>query len=57
MAKVEIVNGSGQTVRIVLDDDGLSHARKQVSLGELESVKVLDDAPKTAPRKTAPATK
>lgn len=51
MTKVEIVNGSGQTVRITLDDDGLTHARKQVSLGELESVKVLPVAAPKAPRK------
>lgn len=54
LTKVEIVNGSGQTVRISLDADALEYVRKQVRAGDLESVTVLkDDAPKAAPRKTA----
>lgn len=40
---VEVVNNSGQTVRLTLDSEGelLADLRKQVKREDLESVKVL----------------
>ncbi|MEU0245176.1 hypothetical protein ABZ192_12725 [Streptomyces sp. NPDC006235] len=50
---VEIVNNSGQTVRMSLgeDSDLLAHLRKQVRTEELVSVKVLTPARKTSATK------
>lgn len=47
---VEVVNNSGATVRLTLDEEGeaLAYLRKQVRSEDLQSVKVLP-----APRKTA----
>lgn len=51
---VEIVNNSGQTVQMTLDEESeyLAYLRKLVRAEELESVKVLKPAPA---RKPAPA--
>ncbi|MDX3550978.1 hypothetical protein PV729_04195 [Streptomyces europaeiscabiei] len=51
---VEIVNNSGQTVGMTLEEDGemLAYFRKQVRAESLHSVKVLRPAPA---RKPAPA--
>lgn len=54
LVPVEIVNGSGQTVRLMVEEDGeqLAYLRKLVRREDLESVKVITPA---AGRK--PATK
>lgn len=53
LVPVEVVNGSGQTVRLLLEENGEQHEylRKQVRADSLESVTVV----KPAPRKPAPA--
>jgi hypothetical protein len=49
LVPVEIVNKSGQTVRMSVDDDEqLAYFRKLVRADELESVKVLTPARKPA---------
>ena len=55
MVPVEVVNGSGQTVRLMVEEDSeqLEYLKRQVRREELESVKVL--TPAAAARK--PATK
>jgi predicted house-cleaning noncanonical NTP pyrophosphatase (MazG superfamily) len=52
---VEIVNNSGQTVRMALDEnsDLLAHLKKQVRTEELVSVTLVKTAP--AVRKTSAA--
>jgi hypothetical protein len=52
LVPVEVVNNSGQTVRLSLEEDSeqLEYLRKLVRREDLESVKVLTPAPA---RKTA----
>jgi hypothetical protein len=46
LVPVEVVNNSGQTVRLLLEDDGeqLEYFRKQVRSEDLQSVKVITPA-------------
>jgi hypothetical protein len=53
LVAVEVVNNSAQTVRLSLDEDGdtLAYLRKLVKREDLDSVKVLPAARKTAASK------
>ncbi|KND45316.1 hypothetical protein [Streptomyces stelliscabiei] len=53
LVPVEIVNNSGQTVQMTLDENGeqLAHFRRMVRREELVSVEVIE--PATTPRKSA----